>query len=139
MRGGGSRKEKQAVTEGFNSVFIERRRKEIGDAMLLTPRMDLMETSGGYCLYCSLAGVRRGDIYLGLENGALFINAEARLAKLPGKIHALEFADAVFKGSVALPPNVDTARITASFANGLLKVALPYVAKKNERIVVKAG
>lgn len=127
------------MAESFHSVFIERRRKDIGDAMLLQPQMDLLEVADGYCVYCSLAGVRRDDIALGLEDGSLTVSAEARLSKLPGKIHALEFADAVFKGKIELPHNVDTSSISASFFNGLLKVHLPHLAQKNERIVIKAG
>lgn len=127
------------MAESFNSVFVERRRRAIGDAMLLAPQMDIFEGPSGYCVYCTLAGVRRDDIALGLEDGTLTVNAEARLSKLPGKIHALEFADAVFKGSIELPHNIDTSSISATFSNGLLTVLLPYLVQKNERITIKAG
>lgn len=127
------------MAEIVNAMFIERQRKDINDAMLLVPPMDIMESADGYCLYCSLAGVGRGDISLGLEDGSLIISAEARLAKLPGKIHALEFVDAVFKGKVELPRNVDTSAISASFSNGLLKVRLPYMTRKIERIIIQEG
>lgn len=127
------------MAESANSVFIERQRKDIDDAMLLVPPMDILESAEGYCVYCSLAGVGRDDISLGLEDGMLVVNAKARLAKLPGKIHALEFVDAVFKGKVELPRNVDTSAISAMFSNGLLKVLLPYMARKNERIIIQEG
>lgn len=111
----------------------------MGDAMLLVPNVDILEDAGGYCIYCNLAGVRRDDITLNLEDGSLIVSAEARLSKLPGKIHALEFADAVFTGKVELPGNVDAASISASFSNGLLRVRLPYLAQRNERIIIKEG
>ncbi|CAK7056399.1 MAG: hypothetical protein DELT_01245 [Desulfovibrio sp.] len=123
----------------FATVFIERRRKHVGDAVEFIPRMDLAETAEGYCLYCNIAGVRKDDISLALENGELCINAEARYSRLPGKVHALEFADTVYKAKLELPKNVDTSRISASYVNGLLKVFLPRPEKKTERIIVTAG
>lgn len=127
------------MTDGFNAVFVERRRKEMGDTMLLVPRTDMVETDDGFVLYCSMAGVRRTDIFLSLENGFLVLRAEARLAKLPGKVHALEFADAIFQNRIELPKNVDALRISASFSNGLLRVFLPYAEKRSERITINEG
>lgn len=104
-----------------------------------TPLIDMVELPEGVCLYCNIPGTSPDGISLTVEGEFLYLRAEAGYEPIRGKIHALEFSDTFYEGRILLPP-VDASRIEASLANGLLRVFMPFQARKKAvRIPVAAG
>lgn len=97
--------------------------------LAVMPLLDVVELDGGLCLYCNMPGVAGEDVVLEFDQGVLSLKAEARLAPLPGKVHALEFSDIVYEAKVRIPAMVDMNRIEAVLADGSLRVYLPFPGK----------
>jgi HSP20 family protein len=106
--------------------------------------VDIAENDAGYEIKAELPGVTEKDIEVKLVNGGLLITGEKKEEKEEKeKGYVLsECSYGSFERSFALPDSVDTNKISATFANGVLKVTLPktHEAKLQERkITVKAA
>lgn len=94
--------------------------------MPVTPLLDLVEREEGFILYCDLPGAESNEIELTFHKGILHIRAAVLLDPVPGKVHALEMGDTVYEARLRLTASVDTDRITAVLAGGVLRVCLPF-------------
>jgi HSP20 family protein len=107
------------------------------------PAVDFIETEKKYEISAELPGVDQKDINLKLENGALVIEGEKKFEKEKQE-KGFSFSErryGSFMRSFALPEGIDTSKIEAVFANGLLKVTLPKTAEaqKSEKIQIKSA
>lgn len=103
----------------------QRERSRYSDASL-TPPVDVIEDVNGITLYADLPGVSREKLNLNIESDTLTIEAQADLA-VPEDLasHHTEVGLARFKRVFTLSKELDTEKVTAELAQGVLKLRIP--------------
>jgi HSP20 family protein len=104
--------------------------------------MDISETEDDVIACLDLPGLTKEDIRVSVQNDVLTISGEKKEEKTEDKanIHRVERSYGMFKRMVKLPVEVDSAKVKASFKDGVLRVTLPKVeAKKPKEIPVQVA
>lgn len=106
------------------------------------PAINVKETEHDYTVELAAAGMKKDDFNINIDaDGNLHIKMEKKNEKKEEekKEHYLrrEFSYTSYRQSYALPDNVDADKIEANVADGVLKVVLPKVEKKEEKEDVK--
>lgn len=115
-----------------------------GAAAGFVPRMDVTETDKDLTLTAELAGLDEKDVEVTLQDDVLTIKGEKKTERQE-KDHRCclsERSYGSFSRSIALPDNVDTNSIDASFKKGVLTVRLAKTAveaPKAKKIDIKTG
>lgn len=109
-----------------------------------TPAVDIVEKESAFELAAELPGMDASNIEVTLRNGNVVLKGEKQEEKEEKtKDYFLkERQYGSFERSFAVPDGVDTARITAEFKNGVLKVMLPKTAeaqKPAQKVEIKAA
>lgn len=108
--------------------------------VILTPRVDAVESDTNYTLFIELAGVAKEDVHVTVENSVLTIKGEK---KRPEAHNDVTFVSkgrrfGKFERSFKLAENVDTTSVGAEFSNGILTLTLPKIeVKKPEPTTVE--
>jgi HSP20 family protein len=91
------------------------------------PRADAVRADGGLVIKADLPGVKQEDIRLTVQDGVLTIEGTRKEDKevKDGRAYMAERFRGAFARSFALPDGVDTAAITATYADGVLEVRVP--------------
>jgi HSP20 family molecular chaperone IbpA len=102
--------------------------EEARDAGFLTPPVDVFEDAGGITLWADLPGVPKDKLNLEIEAETLTIAGEIALAVPEGMeaTHA-EVGMARYHRVFSLSKELDTEKVKAEFANGVLKLRIPKV------------
>lgn len=106
------------------------------------PSVDIAETAEAFEIKAELPDVRKEDVKVTVENGQLRIAGERKQEKEEKgkKFHRVERSYGSFLRTFALPENVDEAKLTAEYKDGLLHVRLPKSeAAKPKAIAVKVS
>jgi HSP20 family protein len=108
------------------------------------PAMDIVEKDNAYEVTAELPGMEEKDIEVKLANGDLSIKGEKREEKEEKKkdyyLHERHFGS--FERCFRVPETVDTAKIEATFKQGVLRLTLPKkpeAQKAAKKIEVKAA
>lgn len=99
-----------------------------GDGLV---RMDCVETKDGLELTAEMPGLKDKDVHVVLSDGILTISGEKR-AEREQKDEGytlVERSFGSFSRSVELPADIDSTKIKAALADGVLKVVAPRRAK----------
>jgi HSP20 family protein len=109
-----------------------------------TPAVDVVESEKAYEVTAELPGMDEKNIEVKLSNGNLTIKGEKQEAKEEKKkdYYLQERQFGSFERSFQVPDEVDSSKIEATFAKGVLKVTLPKKAeaqKPAKKIEVKAA
>ncbi len=107
----------------------------------LTPPIDIYEGADGLILEADLPGVSDHSLSIELEDNVLNLRGKA-ISPLPEGARVLheEYRSGDFWRSFILSDEVDPARITASFKNGVLRIILPKAERsKTRRIEIKTS
>lgn len=100
-------------------------RSRYSDAAL-TPPVDVVEDANGITLYADLPGVSREKLNLHVEVDTLTIEAESDLAVPDGLTsHHTEVGLARFRRVFTLSKELDTEKVSAELAQGVLKLRIP--------------
>jgi HSP20 family molecular chaperone IbpA len=92
----------------------------------LTPPVDVIEDAGGITLYADLPGVSRENLNLHIEAETLTIEAESSLAVPDGlKTSHTEVGLGRFRRVFTLSKELDTDKVLAELAQGILKLRIP--------------
>jgi HSP20 family protein len=110
----------------------------------MAPRVDISETDGEIKVEAELPGVDEKDVEVVLSNGRLTIKGEKKQEKEEKKqdYHLVERSYGSFARSIALPCPADPDQVKASFAKGVLTVAVPKppeVKAKEKKIPIGKG
>jgi HSP20 family protein len=90
------------------------------------PAVDVYETADQYHLVLAIPGVTREQFAIEQKDGILTVKGERRFPLPEGtSILQAELRTGPFQRSFQLPKGVDSARIAASYVDGLLKIAIP--------------
>ncbi|PTX42349.1 heat shock protein Hsp20 [Christiangramia gaetbulicola] len=97
------------------------------------PAVNIMETEDSFNVEVAAPGMTKEDFNIELDNDVLTISSEDKKEKETtdknGRFTRKEFSYSTFKRAFSLPDSVDSAKISASYNNGVLEIALP---KKEE-------
>jgi HAE1 family hydrophobic/amphiphilic exporter-1 len=95
--------------------------------------VNVVESSDAFLLRAALPGIKQEDVDLSIEGHVLTISGERRAQGSDGDgngatylVH--EYETGRWQRSLALPQEVDTEEVRASYQNGILEVRLPKVA-----------
>jgi len=90
----------------------------------LTPLVDIYENDEEILLFADLAGVRKEDLTVNVENDTLKLIGNRKL-DVHGTVYFEEFCGCNFRREFSLPPGIDVERVNAELKDGLLQLHLP--------------
>jgi HSP20 family protein len=92
-----------------------------------TPLVDVTEDDKEFLIKAELPEVKKEDVKVTVENGALHITGERKFEKeeKTKKYHRIERSYGSFERSFVLPEGAKGEAVTADFKDGVLKVHLP--------------
>ena len=111
----------------FSPFFGADNNRELQNSFF-TPRVDIKDKKDHYEITAELAGVKKEDIQLKLENGVLTLSAHTEQEKTDeedGRVIRRERRSGQFMRSFALGDDVHQEDIQARFDNGLLTLKVP--------------
>mgnify|MGYP002517312510 FL=1 len=99
------------------------------------PAINVLENENSYVIELAAPGMTKNDFKVSLDdNGDLVINMEKKEENNEEKKHGhylrREFSYSKFQQTMVLPEDVEKDKINASVVNGVLKINLPKVEKK---------
>lgn len=106
-------------------------------------RMDVKETEQSFTIQAECPGVEEKDIDISFSDNVLTIKGEKKFVRDESTetLHLVERSYGNFARQIALPGEVDSEKIEASFNKGVLTVVLPKSAKaveKTKKITIKS-
>jgi HSP20 family protein len=102
---------------------------QLAQAAGWTPLVDIEEDDDAYVLKAELAGVKREDVNVEVVGNELTITGELKEQERKGIVRRRTRRTGRFDFRVSLPSQVDTEKIEANLADGVLTVRVP----KSER------
>ena len=92
-----------------------------------TPQVDVYETNDSIVLKADLPGMNQNDVEISVEGNTLTVKGERKFEKEVNEkdYYRMERSYGTFTRSFTLPPTVDSDKIDAAFAQGVLKITLP--------------
>ena len=105
--------------------------------MIVTPRVDVLETEDEFLVLADMPGVRPEDVDVRFEKGELTVHGQ-RPASAAGKAAYREFETTSYHRAFAVAETIAADKISAELKGGVLTVRLPKVeAVKPRRITVR--
>jgi len=106
-----------------NETAVARRGDE---AAALLPPVDVIEDSTGISLYADMPGVTKDKLHLQVDGDTLTIEGELNLA-LPEGMEAshAEVGLSRYRRTFTLSKELDTGKVSAELANGVLRLRIP--------------
>ena len=125
----------------FDRFFNETAVRTGGSQYSFVPKVDITENEKGFELHVAVPGMNKEDFRLDLNENILSISGERKYSreKKENNFHVIENQYGTFKRSFSLPENVDAAKITAAYINGVLEVTLPKDEKKAVKTTIKVN
>jgi len=115
--------------------------EEAAERAAILPTTDIRERADAFVLVADMPGVDRESMNISLEKGLLTIHGR-RQHPIPGDDYALrwgETRDADFHRSFRIPEEIDSQKIEAVLAHGMLTLTLPRTQAVSRRIEVKSS
>ncbi|MBK8259206.1 MAG: Hsp20/alpha crystallin family protein [Polyangiaceae bacterium] len=130
-------RELDELSERLNTVFRRSPLVRAGgtqrDMMMpeWQPAVDIVESNNEFQIKVELPEVKKEDVKVTLHQGQLRIEGERKLEKeeKDKKYHRVERFYGQFVRTFMVPDNVDEARLSADFKDGLLNIHLPKTEK----------
>ena len=118
--------DKTQIAERDQEALARRERNQPARRMTLTPAVDVFEDSQGITLWADLPVVTKEKLDLKVQDGNLYIEAEAVVPTPTGlRLQHAEIREPRFARAFSLSPDFDTSKIFANLQNGVLKLTLP--------------
>lgn len=113
----------------FEDVFNDKVSPFFSSMVAPTFKVDISEDDNAIFLDADIAGVKKEDIKVSLEDGVLSITAERSQNEEEKKkgYHRIERSWGSMSRSFTVGNNVDAGKIEAKYDNGVLKVVVPKV------------
>ena len=139
-------REMEEMSSRLNRFFtqpIARMWNENGTSFMgWAPAVDITESDGEYLLKADLPAVRKEDVKVEILDGTISVQGERKQEKEEkgAKYHRVERAYGHFERTIALPSDVDAAKVSAEFKDGVLEVHIPKMPQAAPKAVeVKVG
>jgi HSP20 family protein len=95
-----------------------------GERARVSPVVDVSEDAAHYVVHAEIPGVKREDVSVELESGALTIRGEKKREERDERRRVVERAFGAFERRFTLPSDADPERVDASFRDGVLTVTI---------------
>lgn len=134
-------RELEGIQVRLNRMFAEHSNE--GDIAFAewAPAVDVQETESEYIVKADLPEMKKEDVKVEFEDGVLAIEGERKMEKEEKgkKYHKIERGYGKFVRRFALPTEVDGAKVSAEFKDGVLNVHLPKSPAAKKAISVKVA
>jgi HSP20 family protein len=123
-------------TERLNRMFDSMFGREALSGAGWLPAVDIFETDAhDVVVKVEVPGFKREDIKVTFENNVLTLEGERKAAAdvTREQYHRLERAYGTFRRSFTMPATVDSGRVQAAYADGVLTITLPQRAEARPR------
>lgn len=120
-------REIEDVFRQYAPFFARSLRRTDGEGLEWTPVADITETDKEYLIKAELPEVKKEDIKVTLDDGAITISGERRHEKEQEKENEIrvERFYGTFSRTFSLPDNIDPKGIQAETKDGVLRVHIP--------------
>lgn len=108
-------------------------------ATMTSPMLDIHQDDDEIEITAELAGVKRDDIDITVNEGVLTISGEKRSQRDDDGTGYRERSYGRFERSITLPSNVDEEEISADFEDGVLTITLPKSEEKARGRKIELG
>jgi len=107
--------------------------------VFFTPRVDVLETEKQFEIHISLPGLKKDEIKIDVQGETLTISGERKFKNesKEDKYHLVENFYGDFSRSFTLPENIDKENVNAELVDGILKIELSKVEKKENTNSIK--
>ncbi len=91
------------------------------------PSVTVAEDKDGVHVVAEIPGIPKEDVKLQLHDGTLTISGERKSPEKADDAEVLrrEIRYGTFSRTIQLPESIDTEKVTADYANGVLRIAIP--------------
>ena len=120
-----------SLQERMNRLFEESFAGRLEEPALLgsatwTPLADAYEMPEGFVVDVELPGIEEDDVEVQVDGDVLVVKGQRRaLGQRPDRFHRMERSHGPFFRSFKLTEEVDPARVSAQFRDGVLRLELP--------------
>lgn len=120
-------------TELFNDMFDNFLPADVNRSTV--PAVNIKETDEKFNVSLAAPGLTKEDFKINVEDGVLSISTERKEEKNESneRYTRREFTYTSFKRSFNLPEQVEPAKISASYENGILSIDLPKVPEEKQK------
>jgi HSP20 family protein len=110
-----------------------------GSAYSFVPRVDIMENDKAYEIHVAVPGMNKDDFKIDLKENYMTISGERKFTqeKNENNFHSVETQYGTFSRSFSLPDNINSAKISAKYVNGILEITVPKDEKKTLKTTIK--
>jgi HSP20 family protein len=112
-----------------------------GSAYSFVPRVDIVENDKAFEVHVAVPGMNKEDFTIDVKDNFLTISGERKFTqeKKDVNFHSIETQYGTFSRSFGLPENVDAAKISATYVNGILVITIPKDEKKTLKTTIKVN
>jgi len=105
------------------------------------PALDVREDKESFSIRVELPGMKREDIEVALQNGALVISGERKEEKIHEgtEVHRQERFYGKFSRALTLPAAVTGDKVKAQYKDGILTVTLPKAEEAKPKAITISG
>ncbi|QOI98738.1 MAG: Hsp20/alpha crystallin family protein [Flammeovirgaceae bacterium] len=110
-----------------------------GSSYSFVPRVDIMENDKAYQIHVAVPGMNKEDFKIDLNENYMTISGERKFTqeKNENNFHSIETQYGTFSRSFSLPENINSAKISAKYVNGILEITVPKDEKKTLKTSIK--
>ena len=122
----------------FKGLFVRPMRLDVNGLPQVQMKVDVTRADDTYTVKAEMPGVGKDDIQVSIDGNQVSISGEVKKEKEEKKGEEVIRSERYFgkvSRSFTLPQEVDEARVTAKYADGVLNLALPVKPKSKGRKV----
>ena len=125
----------------IDRFFNESVSRSGGSAYSFVPRVDIVENDKAFEVHVAAPGMNKEDFSIDLKDNFLTVSGERKFnqEKKEVNFHSIETQYGTFSRSFGLPENVDAAKISATYVNGILVITIPKDEKKTLKTTIKVN
>jgi HSP20 family protein len=125
----------------IDRFFNESLSRTGGSQYSFVPKVDIVENEKAFEIHVAVPGMNKDDFKIDLNDNILTISGERKFTKekKENNFHSIETSYGTFSRSFSLPENVDPAKISAAYANGILELNVPKDEKKTLKTTIKVN
>jgi len=126
------------IDDLFKGLFVRPMRFEFEGAPQVRMKIDVTKADDTYTIKAEIPGVRKDDIQVSIDGNEVTISGEIKKESEEKKGEEVLRSERYYgkvSRSFTLPHDVDEAKVTAKYADGVLKLTLPMKAKASSKKV----
>jgi HSP20 family protein len=125
----------------IDRFFSESAARSGGSAYSFVPRVDIFEEENAFEIHLAVAGMKKEDFKIDMNDKYLTISGERKLSKerKENNFRSIETQHGTFSRAFTLPENVDASKINAKYNDGILELVIPKDEKKALKQTIKVS